>query len=167
MFGSLFRRAQATVDNAIGQIVNRAIVAIPFLVAAGFGTAALALRLNRELGPETASLVLAAGFSVVGLLTALIVYSRPEKAAVAVEEPGPDVATSEAATGQEPGIADIDRELIMAALTTAAPMAIPGVLRVLGRNLPLVAAVAAAVFLIARDNGGGVGVGEGALEPGE
>ena len=38
MLGSLFRRAQATVDNAIEHLVSRALVAIPFLIAAGFGT---------------------------------------------------------------------------------------------------------------------------------
>ena len=160
MFGSLFRRAQATVDNAIGQIVNRAIVAIPFLVAAGFGTAAVAMRLNRELGPETASLVLAAAFSAIGLLTALVVYARTEKPA-AVTEDVSEAAEPDAALSDDAGMNDIDRELIKAALTTAAPIAIPGLLRTLGRNLPLVAAVAAAAFVISRD------AGNSALEPGE
>ena len=67
MFGMLFRRAQATVDRAIDGLVTRAIVAIPFLVAGGFGTAALALRLNREFGAETASLIMAGGFVGLGL----------------------------------------------------------------------------------------------------
>jgi hypothetical protein len=165
MFGSLFRRAQATVDNAIGQIVNRAIVAIPFLVAAGFGTAAVAMRLNRELGPETGSLVLAAVFAVVGLLTALIVHSRAEKPAALGDEPGEAAAPESAAAVEEPGASDIDRELVMAALTSAAPIALPGLLRTIGRNLPLVAALAAAAFVIARDTGNASG--HGALEPGE
>lgn len=168
MFGSLFRRAQATVDNAIGQIVNRAIVAIPFLVAAGFGTAAIAMRLNRELGPETASLVLAGAFAVLGILTAIVVFSRQERPTVASGEPGGEATNSETMAGADATMADVDRELLMAALTTAAPVAIPGLLRTLGRNLPLVAAVAAAAFLIARDKSDNrVEVGEGALEPGE
>ena len=60
MFRMLFRRAQATVDRAIDGLMLRVIVAIPFLIAAGFGTAALAIWLNREYGPETGSLILAA-----------------------------------------------------------------------------------------------------------
>ena len=56
MFRMLFRRAQATVDRAIDGLMLRVIVAIPFLIAAGFGTAALAIWLNREYGPETGSL---------------------------------------------------------------------------------------------------------------
>lgn len=165
MFGSIFRRAQATVDNAIGQIVNRAIVAIPFLVAAGFGTAALAMRLNREFGPETGSLVLAAVFAVVGLLTALVVNSRAEKPAAKLEETAEAAAPETAAAAEQPGTSDIDRELVMAALTSAAPIAIPGLLRTIGRNLPLVAAIAAAAFVIARDTGNGAS--DGVLEPGE
>jgi hypothetical protein len=76
MLGSLFRRAQATVDNAIDDVVNRALVAIPFLIAAGFGTAALSMGLNREFGAETGSLILAGAFVVIGGLAALIVHSR-------------------------------------------------------------------------------------------
>lgn len=165
MFGSLFRRAQATVDNAIGQVVNRAIVAIPFLVAAGFGTAAVAMRLNRELGPETGSLVLAGAFGVIGLLTALVVHLRREKPAALIDEPT-DMPSAEAAgVTEEVKSADFDRELVMAALTSAAPIAIPGLLRTVGSNLPLVAAIAAAAFFIVRDNGTNT-VGS-ALEPGE
>lgn len=165
MFGSLFRRAQATVDNAIGQIVNRAIVAIPFLVAAGFGTAAVAMRLNRELGSETGSLVLAGAFAVIGLITALVVHMKSEKPAAMGDEAEHEAAPDTATAAAEPGTSDIDRELVMAALTTAAPIALPGLLRTLGRNLPLVAAIAAAAFVIARDNG--PAAGHGALEPGE
>jgi hypothetical protein len=164
MFGSLFRRAQATVDNAIDSVVNRAIVTIPFLVAAGFGTAALAMRLNREFGAETGSVILAFGFVGVGLLAALIVHGRRSRPAEVVEEAAESAErTAEAAT--EPGISDVDRELVMAALTTAAPLALPAILRALGRNLPLVAAIAAAGFVMTRDLRG-TGRDE-ALEPAE
>jgi hypothetical protein len=160
MLGSLFRRAQATVDNAIGNVVNRALVAIPFLIAAGFGTAALSMRLNREFGAETGSLILCGGFVVVGLFVALIVHSRTEKPTEAfAEEPDPAQQTSEEAA--DPGLANVDRELLMAALTTAAPIALPGLLRTLMRNLPIVAAIAAAGFIMTRNTETDV------LEPGE
>lgn len=160
MLGSLFRRAQATVDNAIDHAVNRALVAIPFIVAAGFGTAALSMRLNREFGAETGSLILAGGFMVVGLLVALIVHSRPANPAEPVTEAAEtaDRAADEAA---DPALANVDRELLMAALTTAAPLALPALLRALGRNLPIVAAVAAAGFIMSRNPEPDV------LEPGE
>lgn len=164
MLGSLFRRAQATLDGAIEQMVNRAIVAIPFLVAAGFGTAALAMRLNREFGAETGSLILAVVFCALGLFAALLVNGRSEKPAEAAEETAQSTeqAVEEAADG---GMAAVDRELMMAALTTAAPLALPAILRTLGRNLPLVAAIAAAGFVMTRDAAGNAQ--KASLEPAE
>jgi hypothetical protein len=164
MFGMLFKRAQATVDRAIDGLVNRAIVAIPFLVAAGFGTAALALRLNREYGPETGSLILAGGFAFLGLLAAIVMRGRSAAALEGEEipEPAPSAAATAADAAEAPDLAGADRELMMAALTSAAPIAIPALVRTIGRNLPLVAAVAAAAFIISRD-----GPANSALEPGE
>jgi hypothetical protein len=162
MFGFLFRRAQATVDRAVDSIVHRIIIAIPFLIAGGFGTAALALRLNRDYGPETASLLMAGGFAVLGLVAWLVFRARseaPSEADGATEEP----AQPSASAGVEgPDFSNTDRELMMAALTSAAPIALPALVRAVGRNLPLLAAVAAAVFIISRD-----GQSSAALEPGE
>ena len=160
MFGSLFRRAQATVDNAIEHVVNRVLVAIPFLIAAAFGTAALSLRLNREFGAETASLILAGGFIVIGLIVALIVHSRSSQPAEPLTEAA-ETAERAADEAADPAMANVDRELLMAALTTAAPLALPALLRALGRNLPILAAVAAAGFILSRSNETDV------LEPGE
>jgi hypothetical protein len=162
MLGMLFRRAQATVDHAVGQALMRAVVAIPFLIAAGFGTAALSMRLNREFGAETGSLILAFGFVLLGLLTALIVYLRSTEAQNARDEPADTNGSAEAVGDADPTlISGVDRELIAAALTSAAPLAVPAIMRMFLRNLPLVAAVAAAVFVISRDNGPGI------PEPGE
>ena len=163
MFGFLFRRAQATVDRAVDSIVHRIIIAIPFLIAGGFGTAALALRLNREYGPETGSLILTGGFIALGLVVALIIRARSEAPAEGngVTEEAQTQASA-AAGAAAPEISNTDRELIMAALTSAAPIALPALVRTVGRNLPLLAAVAAAAFIISRD-----GQSSAALEPGE
>ena len=59
MFGSLFRKAQATVDNAIGQLVRTVLIALPFVVAMGFATAAATSWLVREYGLENGLLTLA------------------------------------------------------------------------------------------------------------
>lgn len=163
MFGFLFRRAQATVDRAVDGLVHRIIIAIPFLIAGGFGTAALALWLNREFGPETGSLILAGGFAALGLVAALILRTRSEAPAEgdgATEEAAAQASATAGAEG--PDLSSTDHELIMAALTSAAPVAIPALVRTVGRNLPLLAAVAAAAFIISRDGQNGA-----ALEPGE
>ncbi len=164
MFRMLFRRAQATVDHAIHGLIYRAIVAIPFLVAAGFATAALSIRLNREYGPEMGSFILAGGFAILGVLVALIVRARLEApaeaqaAADATQASEPEAA----AAASDPELAGADRELVMAAVTSALPIAIPAIVRTIGRNLPLVAAVAAAALIISRDHPDST-----ALEPGE
>lgn len=160
MLGSLFRRAQATVDNAIDHAVNRALVVIPFLIAAGFGTAALSMRLNREFGAETGSLILAGGFVLVGVVVALIVHSHSSKPTEAAAEAA-ETVERDAEQAADPSMANVDRELLMAALTTAAPIALPGLLRAVMRNLPIVAAIAAAGFIMSRSYETDV------LEPGE
>jgi hypothetical protein len=159
MLGSLFRRAQATVDNVIDHAVNRALVVIPFLIAAGFGTAALSMRLNREFGAETGSLILAGGFVLLGLVVALVVHLRSSKPADTDETA--ETVDGDPEQAADPAMANVDRELLMAALTTAAPIALPGLLRAVMRNLPIVAAIAAAGFIMLRGN-----ETEG-LEPGE
>lgn len=164
MFDSLRRWAQSTIDRAIGEVISRAIVVIPFLVAAGFGTAALSIRLNRELGPETGALILAAGFAALGLVAALVVYLRSDAATENGEEPAEPLAGDASEASDASSLANVDRELLMAALTSAAPIALPGLMRMAVRNLPLIAAVAAAAFVISRDN---PGVNPSALEPGE
>ena len=166
MLGSLFRKAQATVDNAIDHVVNRALVAIPFLIAAGFGIAALSMRLNREFGAETGSLILAGGFILLGAIVALIVNSRAAKPAEAVAE-ATETAERAAEEAADPALANVDRELLMAALTTAAPIALPGLLRALLRNLLIVAAVAAAGFIMSRSTALDVMRPRDVFEPGE
>ncbi|MFN3868087.1 MAG: hypothetical protein ACK4MF_03350 [Hyphomicrobiaceae bacterium] len=153
MFGFLFRRAQATVDNAISQVVNRAIIAVPFIVAAGFLTAAAAGWLHRHYDAETAHLILASGFATIGLLTALILNTRgdrggtdtvtstAEQSAAGIEAEMPSAAASLSAA---------DRELLMSTLSAAGPLALPVLFRFVSRNLPIIMAIVAAIFIFTR-----------------
>lgn len=156
MFDTILRRAQVTVDNAIDQAVNRIIVTIPFLVAGGFATAALTTRLTRMLGDEMGYLAVAGVFSVIGLIVAAVV-SMPRSAqhAEAVAEPAAPLAEADphaAADAHKKGAA-IDKELMSSAVHAMAPFAVPALvplLRALGRNLPLIATVLAAAFVMTR-----------------
>lgn len=150
MFAALMNRAQATVDNAIGQVFNRALIAIPFILAGAFATAALAFRLVREFGPETANLMLAGLFLVLGLIGAAVFRTRPA-VATAAEEPLPEaLAGSEEAAHASKPLDAPDRELLLAAFTSAAPIAVPALLRTIIRNLPLVLAILSALFVLTR-----------------
>lgn len=170
MFGFLFRRAQATVDNAIGQVVNGILVAVPLLVAAGFGTAVLLRFLERSYGTDAAYLILACGFGIVSLVVVLVMNARSRSAPadMAASEDSARVE-DEAPLEQLGGLSKSDRELVMSALTAAGPYALPGLLRVVLRNLPLILAVLAAMFVITRPDATdtpGAAV-EPAMEPAE
>ncbi len=153
MFQSIFKRAEGMIEQSIGQLVVRIIMAVPFMIAAGFGISALSTRVNREYGAEAGHLMMAGIFFGLGVVVALV---------VAMRKPQPGAATADAeATGPAPGaeqtrpadgttFSDVDRELVLAALTSAAPIAVPYLARLILRNLPLVAAVAASIFVMTR-----------------
>jgi hypothetical protein len=165
MLQSLFRRAEASVDNAIAVALTRALVALPFLIAAGFATAGLATYLYREFGSETGNIVMAGVFIVIGAITAGIVASR-SKAPEAASVSPTDTAERTAANGdsEAPLLDPMDREVVAATLAAVGPMAIPFVVRAVMRNLPLVAAIAAAGFILSRQGGGS---SESPMQPAE
>jgi hypothetical protein len=153
MFSALMDRAQEAVNNIIGQVVNRAIVAVPFVLAGAFAIAALAFRLIREFGPETGNLILAGVFLVLGVLGAFIFRVKPaSETSTSASEALPDFFGSEEETAPEnaENMSEPDRELLMAALASAAPVALPVVLRLVLRHLPLVLAALAAMFVLSR-----------------
>lgn len=151
MFGFIVKRAQATVDNAIGQVVNGVMVAVPLLVAGGFGTAALLRYLDRTYGTDAAYLILACGFGVLSLVALLVMNARTRGKAEDAPSETAEVQSEEPGVAEQLGsLSKTDRELLMSALTTAGPYALPGLLRVVVRNLPLILAILAAIFVMTR-----------------
>jgi hypothetical protein len=155
MFNAVFKKAQQSVDNALSEIASKSVVAIPFVLAAGFGIAALTVRLHNTYSAETANLILASGFAGLGILVAMIeaVRQRNRRRAAAANgsqaEKSPEPAE---ATPVQSLFGDADREIVMAALSSAAPLAIPYVMRSTFKNLPLVALVAAVGFVLSRNS---------------
>lgn len=159
MLQSLFKRAEATVDNAIAVALARALVALPFLIAAGFATAALAAYLYREFGSETGNVVMAGLFVLIGAITAAAVAAR-STASAAERSSAPAETTERKAEETDPEaplLDPMDREVVAATLAAVGPMAIPFVVRAVVRNLPLFAAVAAAGFILSRQGSAGSG----------
>lgn len=148
MFAALLKSAQASVDSAIGQAVNRMVIAVPFVVATAFATAALYLRLERAYGAETASLILAGMFAAAGLLTVLLSgRSAAPRVEALVEDARSETAGTDAPNAAAAPISSVDKELLLAALTTAAPIALPSIVRGVLRNLPLVAVIVAVILM--------------------
>lgn len=147
MFANLFHRAEATMDNAIGDLGNRVVIAIPFLVALGFASASLALALYRSYGAETGNLIVAGAFVLLGVIVALVVQARTRARmeAAAAEPPPADHPEDKAAP---PSI--FDDETLMAVVASAAPIVLPAVLRTGMKNWPLVLAAAAGLYVFSQ-----------------
>ena len=119
MFAGLFKRAEASVDNAIGDLGNRILIAIPFIAATGFLAASLWLVASRTYGPEIGNLVVAGGFFLVGCFIALVVKQR-SRTPETVAEPEPTAGTEEPIA---PTRSIFEDENVMGIVSAAAPVA--------------------------------------------
>ena len=95
MFEAIVNRAQRSVETVVLKYVARAAVAVPFIIALGFGTASAAVKLSEDFGTMTAYGILAASFAAIGLAaSAAIAVSAPTPVAV-VKGAEPPTAISE------------------------------------------------------------------------
>ncbi len=153
MFASLMRQAQASVDDAVAVVVNRIVVAVPFLVAAGFAVSALSTWLTDRYGSQVADLILASGFVGIGVVTAIVIeLRRPSHTTGDAEPVSTSASEAEAASAESaPNLAGMmESGRALGLLASAAPMAIPVVLRHAIRNLPIIFMIAVAVYVLTR-----------------
>ena len=78
MFQGLFKRAERSIDSVVDRFVSRALIAIPLLVAGGFATAALTVKLVELYGSVTGYELMAVLFTVIGFVTMAIVNVNAE-----------------------------------------------------------------------------------------
>lgn len=149
MFQGLFKRAESTIDSVVSKFVTRALVVIPLIVAACFATVALTIKLVEYYGAVTGHALMAAVFALIGLATLAIVgfESAPAAETVATHT-ATDRAADTAAEHGDP--TDLLTPEVRAFLSSAAPMALPGIARGVGRNLPLILMLALVAFVISR-----------------
>lgn len=150
MFQGLVQKAEGAVSSAVGAVVWRAAVAVPLIVAAGFGIAALTVTLSQAYGPPLAYTIMAGLFVAVAGITAVIMSRKTPEAEPEAEEPATYITDNVA----ELATPLLDRDTIVPLLATAGPMALPALLRMAARNLPLlVVAVIVALFYFGRTLG--------------
>jgi hypothetical protein len=170
MFQSIIERAEASVEQAVTGLVLKIAVAIPFLIALGFFTAATTIYVNRKFDAEVGYLIMMGAFLVVGTLAAAVVSNRSGASVSTTDNSReiPAASNNASSANDAPTKSDADREMLMATLAAVGPAAAPPLLRLLLRNLPLVAAVAAAGFVLTRSpNDANASRDEGHLEPAE
>jgi hypothetical protein len=139
MLSALMSKAGRMVEAKLTTIVSRAAVVVPFVVAAGFATAGLTIALVAAYGGLIACVVLAALFGVIGLVSLAVVNAQ--------------AAAADDAEAAEPTVGETAEPLLTAGallglITTIGPANIPAILRLVVRNLPLLAAAALVALMI-------------------
>jgi hypothetical protein len=132
VFQGIINNAKAAAGSIVAKYAARASVAVPFIVALGFATAAVTLMLAERFGHQNAYFMVAGGFTVIGLVAALIVRTK-EHDEVTADTAG--IATNAA------GAAAVQMPLaLLGALFSSpvGPSSLLSLVRVIGRNLPLV-----------------------------
>ena len=150
MFASLFKRAEQSVDSAIGDLGNRIIITIPFLVALGFAAASLTLYLDRLYGSELGTLLVAIAFCLLGFIIAIVVRVR-RNISVSNANAADDAAPADENAASRPQ-SMFDDETVMAGLSSAAPIVLPAVIRTGLKNWPVILAAAAGLYVVSRSD---------------
>jgi len=158
LFQSVLRRAEAAIENLLDQALARVLVALPLLVAAGFATAALSTYVNAKYGVQTGQLIMAGGFAALSLLAMLYVSvvgpatTESGEALTASDDSGTAEGGQSDDSAAVRAFGDAERELLTTMLASAAPVAVPGILRTLIRNLPLVILILIVAFILSRSS---------------
>ncbi|HXF55771.1 MAG TPA: hypothetical protein VNK52_16780 [Hyphomicrobiaceae bacterium] len=161
MFQGLIDQAKTAAGSLVSIYLARASVAVPFVVAAGFATAAVALLLTEEFGAIAAASIMAGGFTAIGALAAMLVTIKEQEDAAAAAEAqaeNSNVASALDAMGDAVGqaVGQSPVELISALLlsTPLGPRLLSAGASSLGRprSLALVATIAIVAVLLWADN---------------
>lgn len=148
MFRTLINDAKSAAGAVIGKYAIRASVGVPFVIAAGFATAAAAAALVDRFGAIAGYGMMAGAFAVLGLLAAIVVTVKEheEEAADAEAEKTDTANVASDATTQ--AAVQLPLALLGSLLTTPmGPKAAAGGLKILGRNIPLVLFLALVALL--------------------
>lgn len=133
MISSLVDHAKLKLETTLTTVIGRVAVAVPILIALGFGTAAAYIYLENQFGALEASIWMAAGFLVLSCIIAIIVLIIQRNHRAAMRRTAQNTAMT-------------------AGLAAAAPVALTagkGIARTMGFKAPLLlgAAALAAVLL--------------------
>ena len=141
MFRALINDAKSAAGSAVGRYVvkylMRALMALPFVVAAGFVTAAITMMLIDRYGAVAACWMVAGVFVVIGLVATLIV-TLDERGREIAERRAAELDAARAASARAAAQAPM---MLLGALlsTSVGPGVVAGGAKALLRNLPLVA----------------------------
>jgi hypothetical protein len=143
VFKGLIDDVKSAAASFLVTYLARASVAVSFLVALGFATAAVAVELTERFGAKNALWLLAGGFCAVGLLAALAVTMKEQQQELAAadeqersEDAVGEMTSAAAAAAATQAAGHVPAALLGALLQTPSASALP-VARMVGRNMPL------------------------------
>jgi hypothetical protein len=139
MFRALINDAKAAATSVVAKYLARASVAVPFLIAAGFAIAAITHMLIQRFGAVLGCWLLAAGFTLIGVVATLLVKVKEHEEEVAEQQAEAadtaDVANEAAAQA----LMQAPLALVGGLLSTPlGPKSIANGAKLILRNLPLV-----------------------------
>ncbi len=153
MMQEIANRAQSVVETLVNKYVTRLAMAVPFVIALGFGTAAASVRLTEMYGSLSANTILAGAFAGFGLLATAAIAIR--QAGAETTNPGAQPHEKEAASyaGPEAGNEALlpNPDVVLAAIGAIGPTALPMLIRLILRNLPLLVGVLVLGYLLFSD----------------
>jgi hypothetical protein len=142
MFRGLINDAKAAAGSLVGKYLMRMSVAVPFIVAIGFGIAATTVFLVDKLGSLYAYLTIGGAFTLIGLMAALVVSVKEQEEAAETKVEATDTA-SVATHAAAQAAAQAPLALLGTLFATpAGPAMLAGGTKALARNIPLVVLLA-------------------------
>jgi hypothetical protein len=139
MFRGLINDAKAAAGSLVGKYLVRVSVAVPFIVAIGFGVAATTVFLADKFGPLYAYLMIAGAFTLIGLIAALVVSVKEQEEVVAETKAEASDTASVATDAAAQAAVQAPLALLGTLFATpAGPAMLAGVTKALAKNIPLV-----------------------------
>jgi hypothetical protein len=148
MFRGLVNDAKAAAGSLVAKYLARATVAVPFVVALGFATAAITLMLVNRFGAITGSWIVAGGFTLIGLVATLAVTVKEQEEEVAEKQAEEADTAGVAADAAAQAAAQAPLALLGALFATpTGPGTLAGSVKLVARNVPLVVLLALIALL--------------------
>jgi hypothetical protein len=139
VFRGLINDAKSAAGAMVAKYAARVSVAVPFLVAVGFATAAVTLMLVERFGAINAYWMVAGGFTGIGLVATFVVGMKEQEEEVADAEAEKADTAAVATDAAAQAAVHMPIALLGTLLTSSAgPVSAVGIARMIGRNLPLV-----------------------------
>jgi len=143
MFRGLINDARAAAGSLVGKYLVRATVAVPFLIAIGFTVAAITLMLIDRFGAISAYWMVAGGFTLIGLIAAVVVTVKEQEEEIAETQAEASDTASVATDAAAQAAVQAPLALLGALFSSpAGPAAPAGGAKLVLRNIPLVVLLA-------------------------